>query len=519
MTSKTNTFSGGTNGAALTTSDTGSGDAVNAVDASEPTYSTAAAWHGTLGMAAATAAVSRFQWTGFASTSMAVRGYYKVTIPTASTQIAQVRTGAGAACGFTANSGGALNFVNSAGTGVLNSTSLTSRAGTTIRIEMQVTSSATVGTIAYQLFDGDGTTAFDSGSVSNVNTRGGNFTSFFVGNISGTNYGTNPLFDDIAAADGTTTALGPSSNPVTVADTASGADAATVAAAVPLAETASGSDSATVTATVAIADTAASSDALTAIVAVTLADTGTGTDALSVAAGSNPSLPDLAAGADSLAVSATSALTDAGSSADAATITGTIPLADTGIGGNAIAVTSTVPLAELGVGTDVATVNATVPLPDTAHGADAATITTTATVADSGAGTDAVSVAVGTLALSQTATGTDAITVQAGSNPLLPDVGAGTDTLTTTVTSQLADTAHATDGITVVVTLAVADAAAAADVVTAQSDRVLSITVTVGTDRWAIATSADRWSVTTGHDRWTLATGSDRWSVTIQEAP
>lgn len=322
---------GGSNGVALTTVDTGSGNAVNAVDASEPTYSTAAAYRGTLGLAAVNSATSRFQWTGFAATTMAFRSYYLVATPTASTQIQQCRTGAGQAAGITHNSSGVLNIVNSAGTGVLNSASIASRVGTWIRIEWQVISSATVGQILYQLFDGDSTSSFDSGSTAaTVNTRGGNLTSFFVGNISGGNYGTTPRFDDLAAADGTTTPLGSSAYTATLANTATitadgvvGAvtDAAlTVTAGITAAGTVATSTDAslTVTATITAAGSVSSAGGGTATVTGTATITAAGV--VATATGSTAPITTTITAAGVVATSTGATLTGTATIAAAGTV-------------------------------------------------------------------------------------------------------------------------------------------------------------------------------------------------------
>lgn len=223
MTTKANTFEGGTDTTAISAANSGgtSGDAVANTTGTAPTYSTSAAMHGFLGMSgsAASGTASTCNWTGFSSTTMAYRFYYKHRAPSAATQMFQSRTAAGQTCGITANTSGTLQVVNSSGA-TTNLTALVTpalTAGTWYRIELQVLSDASAGTVSFQVYTGDSfNSVVNQSSSANVNTRGGNITEFRLGKHStSTDTGTF-LFDTIKGVDGTTTAIGPYLNALVI---------------------------------------------------------------------------------------------------------------------------------------------------------------------------------------------------------------------------------------------------------------------------------------------------------------
>jgi len=158
--------------------------------------------------------------------------------------------------------------------------------------------------------------------------------------------------------------------------------------------------------------------------------------------------------------------------------------------------------------------------------------------ADQGGLTDAVTIAYSYSQTSADAVGmTDSISVvlvSAGSASITDPIS-GTDSASTAVVyvQQPTDSAGLTDSVTVQITstllaadlVGLSDAvltgadrlvsavdslglsdSAQATVAPASGDRDLTITVTTGTDRGAVATAGPRWSTSTGTDRWTVTT-------------
>jgi hypothetical protein len=225
---------------------------------------------------------------------------------------------------------------------------------------------------------------------------------------------------------------------VSGADTGTGANAATLAAAVTGLETGAGIDAGTLAAALTGADTAVAVDAATVSTgsAVNGSDTGTGVDAAALAA-----VPTTA--------------TDTGAGADAASLTAAPAAADTGTAANA------------------------------------ATVTTAPTAADAGTGTDA-----GTLATALTATDTgaavDTATVQAGSNVSGGDTAHAVDAATVMVLITATDNASATDLAALAATVSAADLAHALDAgaaAPAVAARDITATATAPTRRWSVTTT------------------------------
>ena len=219
--------------------------------------------------------------------------------------------------------------------------------------------------------------------------------------------------------------------PITLSDTGSGVDAASVAGAVvPLAESGAGTDAAAVAAAVPVSDTGAGLDAVAVAPAVPLADTGHGTDALTITV--TAPLSDAGSGADALTVAATVPLSDVGAAADAINVNaGATPvtLTDTAAGVDALTITVTLALAELGAGTDSAVVAAALALTDTGSAVDTTGESAAVPLTDTGHGAD---------------------TLAANAAVPLTDTGAGVDAFTAIVAASLADLAHATDAINVI---------------------------------------------------------------------
>lgn len=235
MTLNTYTAEGGTNGTAVATTDTGSGTAFTDVTpgtGGSITYATAASQKGSLGLSfAAAASASCFtDWVNVAGSSasagFALRGYFYIpTLPTASAQpLFTVRTSGGGTGVLTYQLGttgtGSHLFVtldSNAGATLASSTSTYSfLAATWYRIESQASNaSSTTGTLAYQIYLGDSTTAVTGGTVSltGVNL----FSTTALGTVrwgrpAAVGSAFTVYLDDLAFQTATTTAIGPSSS-------------------------------------------------------------------------------------------------------------------------------------------------------------------------------------------------------------------------------------------------------------------------------------------------------------------
>jgi hypothetical protein len=285
---------------------------------------------------------------------------------------------------------------------------------------------------------------------------------------------------------------------VPLADTGAGVDASAVAAAVPLAETGTGADASAVAAAFTVTDTGTGDDASAVTATFTVTDTGAAADAISVATGidQNQAWPGVAwmflepsaasfqlAGDKAGPTTASVSVPDTGSGSDTITITASVPLADTGSGADALSVTVVLPLAETGAGTDASTVAAAVPLIETGAGSDSVLVLITGEGDPNQApilpfpafsapfimprglplqlqgGGDADRA----LSMSDTGTAADAISVVV--TITLAETGTGVDAVTTTVALSLSETATAVDAIVQAVTLVLTEAGVATDTV------------------------------------------------------
>jgi len=214
VTTKENTFEGGSDTVTITTGNSGgaSGTAFDAFTGTAPTFSVAGAFQGAMGMSAqaASGTASTANWTGFGSTSVTARFFYLYTTRTIATQLVQARTAAGQSFGVTqSSSGNILNFVDSAGTGIAGGNSNAMVNGRVYVIDVQVFSDATVGTLSYQMYDWLTETLHTSfSSAANLNTRGGNITEFRIGKHTASTDTVGFMFDSVKVVDGTLTPVG-----------------------------------------------------------------------------------------------------------------------------------------------------------------------------------------------------------------------------------------------------------------------------------------------------------------------
>jgi len=334
---------------------------------------------------------------------------YCETVPTVATTIEQFRTSGGQTANLTITSAGKLQTQNSAGSTVATATTALS-ANTLYRIEMQVHSDASAGTIAMSYFAGDGTSAIQTLSNNTLNTRGGAQTIRRLGIPVSTSTFTGAIhFDDDLLLDGSLVALGPT---ITLTETGTGTDAMTVAAALSVTETGSGTDALTVAATLALAETGAGTDALTTTATLAVAETATGADALTTSA--TTSVADTATGTDALTVAASLALAETGTAVDALAVSQTqaVSLTETSAATDDMSVAVSLALAETGTADDVLVVTQgqSISLSDTAAFADDITVTASSTLDEIGAFGDSLSLAAA-LELAETAAWTDLLTI------------------------------------------------------------------------------------------------------------
>lgn len=299
MTAKTNTFEGGTNGTAITAGNSGaaSGDPFSSVTGA-PTFSAAAAVHGTLGMSAQAASglTAYVTYSGFSATTCAVRFYYTYTTTRsiATILVRILSSGALVANVRQSAAGNTISFTNASNAVVGLTGALT--VGVTYRIEASVLSSAAAGTLDWAVYVGDSTTPAWSGSGTGQPTNGGPITDISFGKFSTTTDTAAFLLDDIAAADGTLTPIGVPGTPATgtsaLTVTAAGAASAAASGAATLAVTASATARAAASGTsqITLAGTGTAAGAATGASVLTVSATGvprargTGTASIAIAA-------------------------------------------------------------------------------------------------------------------------------------------------------------------------------------------------------------------------------------------
>jgi hypothetical protein len=209
-----------------------------------------------------------------------------------------------------------------------------------------------------------------------------------------------------------------------------------------------------------LGDTAAAADSLAETISAPLTDAGSGADAASVTAAL--SVSDSAGGTDALAVSIPVPLADSAAAADALTVTAVTAPADTGTGTDQLTAATAAALADTGSAADALTVLVAVPPTDTGTAADAVTATATAPLTDAASAADALTVGgSGVIGVTDTATGADAINVTA--QVPLAEARTAADALAAAVTLALADVVAAAEQITATAALTFTDTVTAAD--------------------------------------------------------
>jgi hypothetical protein len=276
--------------------------------------------------------------------------------------------------------------------------------------------------------------------------------------------------------------------PVTLTEVGMGTDAVAVAGTAPLAETSTGTDAVTVAARAPLTETPTGTDTVAVSVAVTLTDTATATDAL--------------------AVSVPAAITDSATATDAVAVAARAPLAETATGTDALTITAkTIGLADNATGTDNLTTPArSIPLTENATGTDALTITAkTIGLADNATATDNLFLSAQTKQLTDSVTATDSFGLNGSANPVLTEIGTGTDALTVAVRVPIADTSTGTDAVTVKAGVSLTDQGSVTDAI-AVSARGLPITDdATGTDALTVSASVSLNETATAADALTVS--------------
>lgn len=251
MTLRQNTFEGTASGTTLTAANSSSGgnafDLVSTSGTVTGVFSNAQAMHGTQSLYVSGASGSTFfpRYAGWSTTQAAARVYFRLNAINASAQnIAEFRDTAGATIG-------ALGFATDGRTPQIkpksgSSTNLTIfNAGVWYRIEMEIAkgTGTTDGTLRCRIYLGDDTTPISGSSyaVTNVDTGTVNVGTFVAGKTtSGATL--DAYLDDMAANDGTLTAIGPVATNVAPSASAGAAQVVAAGSTVTLAGTDSDSD-------------------------------------------------------------------------------------------------------------------------------------------------------------------------------------------------------------------------------------------------------------------------------------
>jgi hypothetical protein len=337
--------------------------------------------------------------------------------------------------------------------------------------------------------------------------------------------------------------LGGDAKPVT--DTAAGTDAITVAATAPLTDAATGTDALTVTVQVPLTETGTATDDLSAAtppVSITLTDTGTGTDAIAVSAtaplaetstgtdavtiaarapltetptgtdaitvSAAVTLTDTVTATDNLSVSVPAAISDSATVTDAVAVAARAPLAETATGTDALTITAkTIGLTETATGTDNLTTPArTIPLSENGTGTDALAITAkTIGLADDATGADSLFLSAQTKQLTDSATATDAFGLNGSANPVLTEIGTGTDALTVAVRVPIADTGTGSDAVTVKAGVALTDQGSVTDVIAVSAKRLPVTDDAMVTDDLSVGARVSLNETVTGTDALTVS--------------
>jgi hypothetical protein len=212
-----NTAEGGTDGTSVTAANSGGGSGtafgvVNKGAGAALVYSTAATAHGVLGysMTGSSGTATDVGWTGFNTTSMAVRFYYNpgATLPSTALRLADIRNASGTAARVMLTATNQLSVQNAAGTPVT-TFAHTLTANTWYRVELAVSVSSTVATINAAYYPLDSTTPVDPAfSTTSGNTGTANLTQVFIGSAASATWTGTSYLDDLAVQPSSTAFIG-----------------------------------------------------------------------------------------------------------------------------------------------------------------------------------------------------------------------------------------------------------------------------------------------------------------------
>lgn len=235
---------------------------------------------------------------------------------------------------------------------------------------------------------------------------------------------------------------------VNVNDSATGSDAASVAAALTSADSGAGADTAGIAATLAgQTDSGTGTDTATPAPAIAGADSGAGSD--SVTPGPAINGTDTSAGAEQAAVNAAAGISDSAAGTDTAAAAVALSPADSVAGTDTAAAAVALSPADSSTGTDTAALAVAVGLADTGTGADAPALSVNIDLTDSATGTDQVSVAENATPINVSDSGAGSDTVGVAADIDGADAGIGGDTGTVAASVALSDTAAGTDSVSV----------------------------------------------------------------------
>lgn len=226
---KLNNAEGGTNGASVTTGNSGgtSGtawDLVSAGTGGAITYDTGSARHGSLGYKCAPASgqLCVMRWTGFNATTGVVRFYYAdAGNPPATEGICAAYTSTGTRLiQISAGVAGTYVVQDSANT-ILYNTTATRQAGDRLELSWTVGTTTSNGSWSFAFYRADSTTAVETASGATANFGTTNWDRVQFGKMGTDTDTVVKSFDDLAAASGTTTFFGPAASPPTASFTSS----------------------------------------------------------------------------------------------------------------------------------------------------------------------------------------------------------------------------------------------------------------------------------------------------------
>lgn len=210
-----NTFEGQTNGAAVSVANSGnSGTALTGVFPNSGTlvYDNT---HGSMallsqGTSGATTFVECTAFGNDVQISTAI-DYYMSPTKNATRTLFQLRSPSGTVVSILRTTSDTFRLTDAGGaTRWTSSTVFTGQIGTWLRIELQVTSDASAGTMQAAIFTSTGSTALETGTlVTGQNTRGGAITTYRMGKPDSSTDTQSDWFDNIRSQDAILTSLGP----------------------------------------------------------------------------------------------------------------------------------------------------------------------------------------------------------------------------------------------------------------------------------------------------------------------